>query len=446
MSCIFNYFHHYNMTTKSTPVYPKLRVFLSLKIYILAMIRAYNYLIMRKLHIQSTWQWLLAIFTLASLVETIFYSQMLAFTPLHLPQLGISDEGRILLLVGWITAASNGLGIPFLPFWGALADRYSRKPIIIRSFVVLLLAAVLAYVARSVWVFFIARAITGFALGNSGLMMTTLSERLPKERQGFGFSIMNSAAPVGAFLGPLTGGFLVDEYGFRTLLLLNMVVLSLVVLLLARGYTDTYQAKEDGPILQMAWDSLRIIGRSKRLLALFPALFLLFGGWMLAFTYIPLVISDIYTGSDPGLVIGLVIGASGFTTMILGPILGAMADRFGAWKMLFIGSIIALVLWPMPLLTSTLVPFAIIWSVLNGVVSAVFALSFSVLADSAASDVRGRVMSFAYMPVNIGFVIGPAIGTRITQTSLFGIFPGAAIFTALGLIALFIAYRQKVEE
>jgi DHA1 family multidrug resistance protein-like MFS transporter len=401
---------------------------------------------MGRIGIQSTWQWLLAIFTLASLIETIFYSQMLAFTPLYLPQLGVSDEGQILLLVGWITAASNGLGIPFLPFWGALADRYSRKPIIIRSFVVLLLAAILAYLARSVWVFFIARTITGFALGNSGLMMTTLSERLPKDRQGFGFSIMNSAAPVGAFLGPLAGGFLVDEYGFRTLLLINMAVLSFVIFLLARGYQDTYQAKEDGPILQMAWASLRIIGRSKRLLALFPALFLLFGGWMLAFTYIPLVIADIYTGNNPGLVIGLVIGASGFTTMILGPILGAMADRFGAWKMLFIGSITALVLWPMPLLTSKLVPFAIIWSILNGVVSAVFALSFTVMSDSTSPNVRGRVMSFAYMPVNIGFMIGPAIGTRITQTSLFNIFPGAAIFTALGLAALAVAYRQKVDQ
>jgi MFS family permease len=277
-------------------------------------------------------------------------------------------------------------------------------------------------------------------------MMTTLSERLPKDRQGFGFSIMNSAAPVGAFLGPLAGGFMVDEYGFRTLLLINMAVLSLVILLLARGYQDTYQAKEDGPILQMAWDSVRIIGRSKRLLALFPALFLLFGGWMLAFTYIPLVIADIYTGNDPGLVIGLVIGASGFTTMILGPILGAMADRFGAWRMLFIGSITALVLWPMPLLTSTLVSFAIIWSILNGVVSAVFALSFTVMSDSTSPNVRGRVMSFAYMPVNIGFMIGPAIGTRITQTSLFNIFPGAAIFTALGLAALAVAYRQKVDQ
>jgi len=401
---------------------------------------------MEKVRIQSSWQWLLLIYTFASLVETIFYSQMLAFTPLYLPQLGVSDESQILLLVGWITAASNGLGIPFLPFWGALADRYSHKPIIIRSFAVMLLAAILAYFARSVWVFFLARSLTGFALGNSGLMMTTLSERLPKDRQGFGFSIMNSAAPVGAFLGPLSGGFLVDQYGFRILLLINMAILGFTVFLLAVGYQDTYQSREGGSILQMAWDSLRIIGRSNRLLALFPALFLLFGGWMLAFTYVPLVIAEIYTGSDPGLVIGLVIGASGFTTMILGPILGAMADRFGAWRMLFIGSTAALILWPMPLLTSTLVPFAIVWSILNGVVSAVFALSFTVLSASTATSVRGRVMSFAYMPVNIGFMIGPAIGTRITQSSLFNIFPGAALFTALGLAALAVAYRQKVVE
>jgi len=394
----------------------------------------------------SSWKKLLTIFTFASLIETIFYSQMIAFTPIYLQQLGVSDEVQILLLVGWITAASNGLGVPFLPFWGALADRYTRKPVIIRTFAVLLFAAVLAYVSSSVWVFFIARTLTGFALGNSGLMMTTLTEQLPKDRHGFGFSIMNSAAPVGAFLGPLAGGFLVDLYGFRALLLIDMIVLGLVVLLLARGYTDTYQAKADAPIMQMAWDSLRIIGRSNRLLALFPALFLLFAGWMLAFTYVPLVIAEIYSGENLARVIGLIAGASGLTTMILGPILGALADRYGAWRVLFIGSIAALILWPIPVLTRDLIPFGIIWSILNGVVSAVFALSFTVMSSSTTSAVRGRVMAFAYMPVNIGFVIGPALGTRITQTSLFNIFPGSAVFTALGLIALFIAYRQKVEE
>ncbi len=393
---------------------------------------------------RSSWQWLLGIFTLASLAETIFYSQMLAFTPLYLPELGISDETQILVLVGAITAISNGIGIPFLPFWGALADRYSRKPIIVRSFVVILIAASLAYIARSVWVFVLARSLTGFALGNSGLMMTTLSERLPENRHGLGFSIMNSAAPVGAFLGPLTGGWIVDAYGFRTLLFINLVAVSMVVTLLIRGYRDTYRAQEGGQILPMAIESLRIIGRSRRLLALFPALFMLFAGWMLAFTYIPLVVGQLYSGEDPGTIIGLVIGASGFTTMILGPILGALADRMGAWRVLLTGSMVALILWPMPLLTSSLLPFAIVWSVLNGVVSAVFALSFTVLSASADARVRGRVMSFAYMPVNIGFMIGAAVGTRITQTSLFNIFPAAALFTALGLIALVIAYRQDV--
>ncbi len=401
---------------------------------------------MLKSGFHSRWQWLLGIFTLASLIETIFYSQMLAFTPLYLPELGVTQEARILLLVGWITAASNGLGIPFLPFWGALADRYSRKPIIVRSFVVMLVAACLAYLARSVAVFFIARSITGFALGNSGLMMTTLSERLPENRQGLGFSIMNSAAPVGAFLGPLSGGWIVDAYGFRTLVLINVAAIILIVILLSAGYRDTYRAQDSGRILPMALDSLRIIGRSRRLLALFPALFLLFGGWMLAFTYVPLVVGELYTGDDPGTVIGLVIGASGFTTMVLGPLLGALADRVGAWRVLFIGGLTAFFLWPVPLLTTALVPFAIIWSILNGVVSAVFALSFSVLSASAAPRVRGRVMSFAYMPVNIGFMIGAAVGTRITQTSLFNIFPAAALFTALGLIALTIAYRQDVRE
>ena len=401
---------------------------------------------MQKVRFYSTWQWLLAIFTFASLIETVFYSQMLVFTPLYLPELGISDEGQILLFVGWITAVSNGIGLPLLPFWGALADRYSRKPIIIRSFVVILIAAILAYLARSVWVFVIARALTGFALGNSGLMMTTLSERLPENRQGLGFSIMNSAAPMGAFLGPLTGGWLVDAYGFRTMLLINLLVLSLIIVLLSRGYRDTYRAREEGNLLHMALDSLRIIGRSRRLLALFPALFLLFGGWMLAFTYIPLVVGELYTGADPGTVIGLVIGASGLTTMILAPILGALADRIGSWRVLFIGATAAMILWPMPLLTSSLVPFAIVWSILNGIVSAVFALSFTVMSTSAAPRVRGRVMSFAYMPVNIGFMIGAAVGARITQTSLFNIFPAAAIFTALGLGALAVAYRQKVVE
>ena len=295
--------------------------------------------------------------------------------------------------------------------------------------------------AGSVWVFVIGRAVMSFSLGNSGLMMTTLSEQAPPRRIGLSFSIMNSAAPLGAVVGPLLGGPIVDRWGFPTLLLIDATLMLAVILALTFGYLDAFRGKEDGPLLRMAVDSVRLIGQSPRLRALFPALFLLFAGWMLAFTYVPLAITTLYYGPEPGTAVGVVLGASGGVTLLLGPVMGTLADRHGHWRVLFAGAIAAVALWPVPALMPDLVSFAVAWAILNGLVSGVFALSFSVLSSSAPAEVRGRVMSFAYLPVNVGFMIGPAIGSVVTQATIFAVFPVAAILTALGVGALAIAAR-----
>ncbi len=124
--------------------------------------------------------------------------------------------------------------------------------------------------------------------------------------------------------------------------------------------------------------------------------------------------------------------------------LGTLADRHGHWRMLIVGAWVEALLWPLPALAHGLIAFAIAWALVNGVASGVFALSFSVLADSAASEVRGRVMSFAYLPVNVGFMVGPAIGSIITRSNIFAVFPLAALLTVLGIIALTLAQRRAV--
>jgi DHA1 family multidrug resistance protein-like MFS transporter len=116
----------------------------------------------------SSWIWLLCLFTLASFIETIFWGQIGAFTPFYLPSLGVPPE-QVPSWTGWIATLASFAGLPFLPFWGALADRYSRKPVIIRSFVAYLVAGILALLARNVWVFLLARAVVSLSLGNSGL-------------------------------------------------------------------------------------------------------------------------------------------------------------------------------------------------------------------------------------------------------------------------------------
>jgi MFS family permease len=139
-----------------------------------------------------------------------------------------------------------------------------------------------------------------------------------------------------------------------------------------------------------------------------------------------------------------VLGASGLTTLILSPLLGALADRYGQWRVLFIGGFVTLVMWPVPAFLPNILVFGIVWAILNGVVSAIFALSFSVLSSSTTDAVRGRVMAFAYLPANVGFTLGAALGTQITQSSVFNVFPASALMTALGLLILYVAYRQPV--
>ena len=127
-------------------------------------------------------------------------------------------------------------------------------------------------------------------------------------------------------------------------------------------------------------------------------------------------------------------------------ILGALADRLGYWRVLLAGSIVTILLWPLPALTRSLIPFGIAWALINGVTSGVFSLSFAVLARSASEQERGRVMSFAYLPVNVGSFLGPALGSLITRSTVFAIFPAASIFTALGVVLLFLAHSKKGAE
>src|SRR5438046_10741260 len=131
-------------------------------------------------------------FPIAGLCEVCAYGQVTAFTPLHLPDLGVAS-GDVAFWVGAITAISSVAGLPFLPFWGALADRYGRKPLIIRSFATAFIALGLTVFAPNVWVFAFSRAFQSLGLGNTGLMLATLAEHAPATRTAFAFGVVNGA-------------------------------------------------------------------------------------------------------------------------------------------------------------------------------------------------------------------------------------------------------------
>lgn len=389
---------------------------------------------------------MLSLFTLATFVEVIAYGQLAAFTPLHLPRIGVPPSD-VAAAVGAIAVGANLFGLCFLPFWGVLADRFGRKPLIVRSFVATGSGLALAALARNVWVFGLARGLSALNLGNSGLMMTTLQERTPRRRIGLAFGILNGAGPLGATIGPLLGGPLVDRFGFAVVLALDAALLAAIVLLLSFGYRDAYvPTPERPPVMRAAFDGLALIWRSPRLRLLFPALLILFSGWMLVFIYLPLAVERIHGDDGLATAVGIALGAQGVVTLAAAPLVGAIADRFGHWRVLFAAASVDAVLWLVPFATRDYWPFVIAVAAVAGLGSGVFSLSFNVLSASASDRARARVMTFSYLPLNLGFVLGPALGALVVRADPFAMFPLASALALCGTAALGLAARQPVER
>ena len=66
------------------------------------------------------------------------------------------------------------------------------------------------------------------------------------------------------------------------------------------------------------------------------------------------------------------------------------------------------------------------------------------LAASATDAARARVMTFAYLPLNLGFIVGPGLGALIVSRDIFGIFPAATAFELAGVAAIAYAARKRV--
>ena len=390
----------------------------------------------------TSWVWLLGLFTVASFVEGISLSHITVFIPLYLPELGVavSDVARV---TGMVVAISSAVGIPFVPFWGALADRYARQPIIIRSFLFHFLALIIMILAGDLWLFIVGRALLSFTMGNTGLMLTTVTERVPSARTGLSFTMIQGAIPMGISVGPLIGGPIVDSWGFGSLLTLDCILMGSVILGLSFGYRDRYVASVRHSIFVMTANSFLNIIRSPRLRILFPALFVLYAGEGLAFTYAPIAITSFYEGDNPGTTIGLVFGVAGLATLIVGPALGMAADRMGHWRVLIVILVAASLLWSVPALVNGLISFAVIWAAIISINTAGLSLVFSVMSNSVPSEIRGRVMAMSTLPLVVGLVIGTSFGSVVTQGSVFIVFPIAAVATALSVGMLFYASRQR---
>src|ERR1700733_13413891 len=144
---------------------------------------------------------------------------------LALPKI-INDFSITVASAGWIATAYIIANAVFVPIWGKLGDTIGRKKVYILGFTIFIVGSVLAGLAwnlSSMIVFRVIQAIAGSADYPTAMAIIAVTFKTTKERaQALG--IWSSSFAAAAVFGPLLGGPLIDNFGWRSVFLVNLPV------------------------------------------------------------------------------------------------------------------------------------------------------------------------------------------------------------------------------
>ncbi len=379
------------------------------------------------------WRVLVAVFWVTSMVEGLGVSQIFALLPTYLREMGVPASDR-LAFIGVFSALIFVVGMPLVPLWGAWADKYSRKVVIVRSALVEAVVFAGVALAREPWQVGLAMLLIGFQLGNTGIMLAGIRDVTPRVRLGTTIAIFGASGPIGFAVGPALAGILIDGFGWALAAVFALSALLSVgtALLVTFGSREVRpEVVPTGRVVDLAVASLRGVLTDRATRRIFLIFGISFVAIQMSRPYIPILVEGI-TGIGPGLAsaIALVMGTAALVGALVSPLGGVLGDRVGFRPVLVaaLGGAGA-VLFLMPLVASVNA-LALLAVVLGAATATVSSMIFGLLATELPAERRSAALNLVYLPLYAAGIIGPAVGALVASVSgVHGLFiAGAAVF------------------
>jgi DHA1 family multidrug resistance protein-like MFS transporter len=383
------------------------------------------------------WQRNLYIIVAVEFVVLLAYGFTSPFMPFFIQDLGSYTDSQAAFWSG-LTTTAFGLAM-FIsgPIWGIIADRWGRKPMVLRAILGVAILSVATGLSPNVYWVIVFRATQGLFSGTMAAASAMISANTPRDKIPYAMGLLAMAMYAGNTLGPFLGGLIANAVGYRNC----FFVIGAVYFL--GGLAVLFYTRENFVPVIKGWGSTLVsLGRlaiSRQILPLLVVLFMLSVGPSVMTPVIPLIIKTMRSGSESVIASGLAFSLMGVVSTISALVASRMAGGNISLKKMMVYSCLGTgLLYLPPMFAQALVPFIALMALRGTFTGGITMSSSSLIALTVTESEQGMAYGLQQSANFLGNGLGPVLGGGLASLiSLRVVFPvAAALYILAGLLVL----------
>jgi DHA1 family multidrug resistance protein-like MFS transporter len=386
----------------------------------------------------ESWQRNLYAIFVAEFVVIMGFSFVNPFMPLFIQELGTFTNQKAAFWAGIATSAS-GIAMFFsAPIWGIVADRWGRKPMVLRAMFGAGIVLALIGLAPNIYYIVALRFAQGLLSGTVAAASALVAASTPRNKIPFAMGLLMVAVFAGTSFGPLMGGFMADIVGYKTAFFITGGLLfsgGLIVLFLVK---EKFERPAKGQSASLS--SLLRLAKSKEMLPLLLALFALHAAPNIITPIISLFIRELNPEGMAATASGLAFSFMGMVAAVSAIITGRLGGRISLKKILVIACLGTGLLYLPPMWAQTvtqLITFIALTGLFKG---GLMTSSNALVGLSVPRDQQGIAYGLAQSANALGNGLGPLIGGSLAPLiglrSVFGVTGGFFMLTGVAVSKL----------
>lgn len=367
-------------------------------------------------------------------VTSVGMSQIAPVLPLYIKHLGVHSTALIEQFSGIAFGVTFIISAVFSPIWGRAADKFGRKPMLLRASLGMALVVFSMGFARNVYQLIGLRLLQGVITGYSTACTTLIATQTDKEHVGWALGTLSTASIAGSLLGPMIGGYIGENLGLQNVFFITGALLLIAFITTVLFVKETFNRQEKKVLgTKEIWS---LIPNRSLIITMFVTSFVLTLALYSIEPIITIYVTQLSNNTNHvALLAGMAFSASGMASIIAAPRLGKISDKIGPQKIMLVALLVAGVIF---------IPQAFVrnpWQLMAlrfllglataGLLPSVNALIKRITPDSLTGRVFGFNMSASYLGVFGGSILGGQISAYLGIRYVFFITSTLLLINAL---------------